>query len=47
MRGELFACMWTHKDMGLVMTIARARHWLDLAHRTNKQHENCEQLALF
>ena len=25
MRGELFACMWTHKDMGLVRTIARAR----------------------
>jgi hypothetical protein len=25
MRGELLACMWTHKDMGLVRTIARAR----------------------
>ena len=47
MRGELLACMWTHKDTGLVRPSLGRAGWLGLAHRTNQQHENREQLAVF
>jgi hypothetical protein len=42
MRGELLGCMSTRKDMVLVRPSLGRADWLDLAHRTDKQQENCE-----
>jgi len=47
MRGELLACMWTHKDMGLVRTIARARRLARPRAPDQQAARDCEQPALF